>query len=135
MLELAGLNWLAIVVVTALSFALGGLWYGPLFAQSWMTALGKKREDLAGNNAVPYVLSAVTALLTSIVLAILVKSTGISDIGGGLVLGVLVGIGVIAASMASDYAFSGWSTTLYLITAGYRVVYTVLMSLILAIWR
>lgn len=30
------LNWLAIAVVTVLSFLMGNLWFGPLFGKNWM---------------------------------------------------------------------------------------------------
>ena len=36
MLDLAALNWWAILVATVAAFALGGLWYGPLFGKPWM---------------------------------------------------------------------------------------------------
>ena len=45
MLDLSGLNWLAILVATVAAFVLGGLWYGPLFGKAWMAALGKTEED------------------------------------------------------------------------------------------
>jgi hypothetical protein len=60
------LNWLAILGATLASFALGGLWYGPIFGKAWMAAIGKKQEELP-SNATPFIVSFVTALITSIV--------------------------------------------------------------------
>ena len=34
MIDFAGLNWWAILVAVAAAFALGGLWYGPLFGKA-----------------------------------------------------------------------------------------------------
>ena len=34
------LNWLAIVASVAASFAIGGIWYGPLFGKTWARELG-----------------------------------------------------------------------------------------------
>jgi len=50
MLEFTGLNWLAILVATVAGFALGGIWYGPLFGDTWLAALGKTAtRALSGN--------------------------------------------------------------------------------------
>jgi hypothetical protein len=53
----------------------------------------------------------------------------------GAVLGLYIGVGFIAAAMASDYAFCRWPKELFFIQAGYRVVYSVIMGAILARWR
>jgi hypothetical protein len=34
------INWLAVVVAAAVTFVLGGVWYGPLFGRVWHTAEG-----------------------------------------------------------------------------------------------
>ena len=39
---LSELNWLAILAATIAGFVIGGLWYGPLFGNAWVAALGKK---------------------------------------------------------------------------------------------
>ena len=56
MVDLASLNYWAIVVATVASFALGGLWYGPLFGKSWLLALGKTEEDIPPS-ATPFVVT------------------------------------------------------------------------------
>jgi Protein of unknown function (DUF1761) len=134
MLDFTGLNWLAILVATVVGFLIGGVWYGPLFGQAWLRAIGKKQEDLGGATA-PMVLSAFTSAATAIVLAGILNIMGDVGLIDGLVLGLLVGVGFIAAGMASDYAFCGWPRALFFIQAGYRVTYSVAMGLILAAWR
>ncbi len=78
---------------------------------------------------------AVTFGATSIVLAGILNVMAAPDLVDGLVLGLLVGVGFIAAGMASDYAFCGWPRPLFFIQAGYRVTYSVVMGVILAVWR
>lgn len=134
MLELHSLNWLAVLVATIASFLLGGIWYGPLFGKAWMTQLDKTEDDLGGA-AVPMGLSFFTALVTSIALAILVRELALSGLADGITVGLFVGIGFIATSMASDYAFCGWSLKLFWMQAGYRVVYSVIMGLVLCLWQ
>ncbi len=134
MLELSGLNWLAILVATVAGFALGGLWYGPIFGDAWLSALGKTADQIQPSPT-PFVISFFTALITAIVLAMFISALNISTLGGGVVIGLLVGIGFIATAMASDSAFGDTGVNLWLIQSGYRVLYSVLMGAILAVWR
>ena len=133
MLDLAALNWWAILVATVAAFALGGLWYGPLFAKPWMEAIGKSAEELPAP-PMPFVVSFFAALLTCVVMALLMQGLGIRTLGGGLAMGLAVGVGFIAASTASDAAHSGTGMRLWTITAGYRVVLSLIMGGILGAW-
>ena len=133
MLDLAALNWWAILVATVAAFALGGLWYGPLFAKPWMEAIGKSAEELP-TPPMPFVVSFFAALLTCVVMALLMQGLGIRTLGGGLAMGLAVGVGFIAASTASDAAHSGTGMRLWTITAGYRVVLSLIMGAILGAW-
>lgn len=134
MLEFADLNWWAVIAATIVGFLLGGIWYGPLFGNAWLAALGKTAEDIEPS-ATPFVVSFVTSLVTAVVLAGLIASLGLVGWFHGAVLGLLAGIGFIAASMASDSAFCRWPMNLFLILAGYRVVYSAVMGAILGGWQ
>lgn len=133
MLDFAGLNWVAILVATIAGFVLGGLWYGPLFGKAWMNAIGKTPEELQPSPT-PFVISFFTALITAVVLSALISSLGITDWLNGAVLGLLTGVGFIATAMASDTAFCGWGSRLFLIQSGYRVSYSIVMGAILGAW-
>ena len=133
MLDLAALNWWAILVATVAAFALGGLWYGPLFGKPWMAAIGKTAEELPAL-PMPFVISFFAALLTCVVMAFLMRALAIDTWGGGLLMGLAVGIGFIAASTASDAGHSGTGLGLWTITAGYRVVLSLIMGAILGAW-
>ena len=128
------INWWAVLVATVLAFVLGGLWYGPLFGNAWMAALGKTAEDIEPTPA-PFIISFFTAGLAAITLAWLVYALGIQGWGSGALLGVVTGIGFIATAMASDSAFCGWGVRLFLIQAGYRVLYSILMGALLGGWQ
>ena len=133
MFDFTALNWLAVLVVTVLGFLIGGLWYGPLFGQAWLRAIGKQPEDLGGAIG-PLVLSFFTALVTAIALDLLTNATGTATLGGGIGLGLMCGVAFIATGMASDYAFCAWGKPLFFIQSGYRIVYCTAMGAILAIW-
>lgn len=134
MLDFVGLNWWAILVATIVAFGIGGLWYGPLFGQAWLKALGKTEDEIEPSPT-PFIVSFFTALLTSIVLAALINSLAIATLTGGLIIGAITGIGFIATAMASDSAFCGWGVPLFAIQSGYRVFYSIVMGGILAAWQ
>lgn len=128
------LNWLAIMVSTAAAFMLGGMWYGPLFGKAWMKAVGKTQEELGGSPA-PFIVSFFTSFATALLLALIMNTMGADSVLEGLRLGLYVGLCFIAAGMASDYAFCGWGVNLFVIQAGYRVAYSVIIGGILGVWR
>ena len=133
MLDFAGLNWWAILVATAAAFVLGYAWYGPVFGKAWLAALGKTEDDVQPS-ATPFVVSFVAALATCIVVAALMLGLGMTGVANGAVLGLVTGVGFIAASMASDTAFCGWGWKLWAIQAGYRVAYSIIMGAIIGAW-
>ena len=134
MLEfVTALNWWAIVVATVAAFALGGLWYGPLFGKAWLAALGKAPEDIEPSPT-PFVVSAVAALVTCVVMAALMRGLDITGWLPGAAFGLITGVGFIATSMASDHAFCGFGVKLWAIQSGYRVAYAVVMGVILGVW-
>ncbi|MEM7098297.1 MAG: DUF1761 domain-containing protein [Pseudomonadota bacterium] len=127
-------NWWAVLVATALAFVLGGLWYGPVFGQAWMNAIGKTEEDIEPT-PMPFIVSFFTAGITAVVLAMGISALSIAGAIDGAILGLAVGIGFIATAMASDTAFCGWGMRLFLIQAGYRVTYSILMGAVLGGWQ
>ena len=133
MLDFVDLNWWAIIVATAVAFALGGLWYGPLFGKAWLIAIGKTEDDIKPS-AEPFVVSAVAALATCVVVAALMRMLDMTGLVSGLAFGFFTGVGFIATAMASDTAFCGWGWRLWAIQAGYRVSYSILMGGIIGIW-
>lgn len=127
-------NWWAVLASTALAFVLGGIWYGLLFEQAWMRELGKTEDELPPS-AAPFVISFFTAFITAMTLAWLVYALNVVGWLGGASVGLVTGIGFIAASMASDSAFCRFSLRLFLIQSGYRVLYSVLMGAVLGAWQ
>ena len=127
------INWWAVLAATDLAFILGGLWYGPLFGQAWLNALGKTEDDIEPSPR-PFIISFFTALLTAVVLAWLIVALGMTGWLAGAWLGLVVGVGFIATAMASDSAFCGWGFKLFIIQSGYRVAYSGLMGALLGAW-
>ena len=127
------INLWAVLVSTVLAFVLGGLWYGPVFGKAWMAAMGFTEEDVQPTPT-PFIVSFFTALITALTLAWGMALLAIADPLGGAAFGLVVGVGFIATAMASDTAFCGWGMKLWLIQAGYRVTYSVLMGVVIGLW-
>lgn len=134
MWDIAELNWLAILTATIAGFVLGGIWYGPVFGKAWMEALGKTPEDIKPSPT-PFLVSLVTATITAIILALFIAALGVTNAVSGALIGLGVGVGFIATAMGSDSAFCGWGLKLFLIQAGYRVSYSIIMGAILGGWQ
>ena len=71
----------------------------------------------------------------AVTLAWLVYALSVTSWTSGALLGMVIGIGFIATAMASDAAFCRSGMRLFLIQAGYRVVYSILMGAILGVWH
>ena len=133
---LAGLNYLAIITAALFSMVLGFLWYGPLFSKMWMKELGISESDIDKKCAMKgYMISLVSALLNYITLAAFIFLANINGIIPGLLIGGAAGAFFIAASMASNYAYEGRSVRLFLINAGYRIIYLTCIGALLGFWK
>lgn len=123
-----------VLVSTFVASALGALWYSPvLFGQAWLSAIGKTEDEL-GPAGPAIAGSTASCLVAAFSVEYLVRAAGAFSILKGLTVGALVGLGITAMAMLSDALFSGWGMRLYVIQAGYRVTYLLLMGAICGGW-
>ena len=132
-------NYLAVVVAGVAAFLLGALWYSPaLFARQWMAAHGHTPERIAAMRqtmARTYAISLVCFLVTAWVMAVLLSRIGITEALGGVKLGGITWLGFAATIGLTSNLYSEKPLAVYLIDAGYQLVYLLLMGVILAVWR
>lgn len=124
--------WVAVLVATVAAFALGAVWYGPLFGKVWMKAVGVTPERMAGfNPAVAYGTTFAWALLTAIVLgAELGQGAGAT---WGTSCGAMIGAFFVLPSLATNYLFEGKPFLVTAINGGYHVVRFALMGLVIGL--
>ncbi len=124
------ISWLATLVATLLAFALGGIWYGPLFSKPWMAEHGFTEEQLAKdfNPAKTYGLTAVLAALSAIVFGIFLSMLGEHSALFAAGFGFTAGLFWVAFSIGTNYLFERSSLRLFLINGGYHVVRFTLMG-------
>jgi hypothetical protein len=133
MFSLAGINWIAVIVGVVVSNALGFLWYGPFFAETWMKAIGKRREELQANPA-QYLVTIVGSLITMVVLAAAVGAFGASGVVQGAILGAVLWVGIGGVSGYVSNLFEGRNAQIWAINSGYNLVIFVIMGAVFAAW-
>ena len=124
-------NYFSIIVSAVLFMIVGTLWYGPLFGKIWMKLVKKTNSGMA---PLSIALVFVTALVTSWVLAVLLKTLLITTPVAALTLAVFIWLGFIATTLLHRVLFERGSILLYAINAGYGIVTLLLGSLVLVLW-
>ena len=124
-------NYLAVLIATIITMVLGFLWYSPvLFGNLWIKQMGLKREEMSGGSSMSYILTMLTALVGTFVLALILTMIGEVTILTGLIVGCLVGISV-SVKIGMNFLFENRGIGLYLITIGYHLVSYMIAGIIL----
>lgn len=125
------INLLAVFLAALSGFVVGGIWYGPLFGQAWMTQLGYTMEDLRKdfNGPKTYGLSFLFGLIISYTFAMFLGP----DLGftTGALYGFTAGFAWVGMSLATSYQFERRGNMLLMINAGYHTVQFTVIGAIL----
>lgn len=130
---LKGVNWIAVVVAVVLLQALGFLWYGPLFGERWMAALG--REPDAANMTVTMTLGVLNTLIVVGGLGWLIARLGATSLAAALGVALAAWFFFNFTTMAIDYLYIGLSAELVLINMGYQLLAYLLAGAVFALVR
>jgi hypothetical protein len=137
---LGQLNWLAVIVAAVVYFALGAVWFTPAFlGRPWMRSIGwDESRQPPQANPVSYAVPALLYLLAAIATAMLARATGTADVGSGIVLGLIVGVGYALTVTATDAVFDPnkpqpW--VWFAISGGYHLLGLVAVAIIVSVWR
>jgi hypothetical protein len=126
------IDWIAVAVSTVAAFVLGGLWYSPLlFAKAWMAGAKLTEAEASANMPAVFGQAIVAAFITAAAFGSFVGN-GLT-LKDGLIVGAVTGFGLVAASLALNYAFERRPLSLLLINGGYYVVQFVLYGVIFAL--
>lgn len=126
----AAVNWLAVILAAVSTFALGALWYGPLFGRPWSRASGVTEEMARESNmARTFGIAFVLTLLAAFALAMFIGPE--ATIGFGVFAGFMTGSFFIATAFGVVYLFEQRPLLLWAIDAGYNVVAFTLMGAII----
>jgi hypothetical protein len=130
-------NWLAIAVSAIVFFLIGWLWYGVVFGNAWLAAVGKTQQQMiaSGTTAYPFVVSLVMAFFLAYGVARMLNWRGSVSVWQGGFIGVSMGLLIFGTMTWMDYAYEMRGVTLGLINVGYVVVGMGVMGMIIAAWK
>ncbi len=131
---LLSVNWLSVIVATLAAFAIGSLWYSSLlFGNTWSKELKLSKEDIQGANMT--LIFGITFVLNFIGAVVLDMFIGRdSTLMNGLFAGLIVSLAWITTALGTNYLFARKTFRLFLIDAGYFVVFFAVMGIILGAW-
>lgn len=122
-MQLAGMNLFATVLAAVASFMFGWLWYGMLFSDAWLAAIGKSREEVKGDtpSPIPFIVSFVGLLIMAWVLAGVLRHLGPGEVTfrNGIITGAFMWLGFVITTMAVNNSFRGAKRSLTLIDGGH----------------
>jgi len=131
------INYLAVLVAIILQFALGFLWYGPLFGEPWVEMVGLDMATVEANppGAGIWITNVVAAALAMYVLAWLFVKLKVESLLKGIWIGFVIGFsfvlmsGMVSGMYADDPYWLNWITT------GNTTLGLMLGGAVLGAWR
>lgn len=124
-------NWLEIIGAALVGFAIGGVWYGPVFGKAWQRLSGLSDEAVQnGNMAVIFGGTFALNLLASLMLAHMFSAAGNPGLRISTQMGFGIGFFFVATSIGVNYLFSRKPLKLFFIDAGYWIVAYAAMGLV-----
>lgn len=123
--------WLSIPLCMIAAFAIGALWYGPLFQKAWMEDTGMT-EEMQGHPAKVFGGAAVFALIGGLAVNLLLDRTIglLAHTIGGIIIGVAA-----AAAFGINYMFAAKPRRLLYIDGGYTIVLFGIMGFIVGLMK
>ncbi len=134
----SNINWLAVLVAAIAYFALGALWYSPLFGKKWIAYQKIDVNDPDIKKGVGGIMlgSFILMLLATTGLAILVERIPLTGgVTSGLKLGLVTGLLFSATAISITYLYIKKPIGLHFIDGLYHVVGQIIATIILCIWR
>jgi hypothetical protein len=128
------INIPAVVVATALSFVLGGLWYShSVFGRLWNREAGRGKEAWQPHPARVFAVSFVFCLVAATAFAVALGAK--PSLETAVLKGLIAGTCLVAASFGMTYQFANLSLLMWLIDGGYHVARFLLFGLVLGLWH
>jgi len=141
-------NYLAVLVATVVAFAIGALWYGPLFGKPWMKLMGYTKKDMEKMKKKGMMMSYALGFLRWLVLCLILSHllviimTGklgigmveVWGIGPALATGFFLWLGFVGTVTLSDVLWGGRSWKLWALNNGYNLLAILVMTGILTVW-
>lgn len=133
------INYPAVIVAAIVHFILGGLWYGPIFGNTFLKIIGwapaQVEQIVAQSHWSQYAVAFVTSLVLVYILAHFVQYTGAKGVAGGMQTAFWLWLGFVATTQLATVLFEQRKLGLYLLNVGYQLVACLICGAILAVWK
>ena len=130
-------NYWAILVAAIANFAFEACWY-TVFLQRWLDGTGRTMAWLVGTGVSP-ILQYGTALVSAAVMAAAISCvtqlTGPQTALRGMKVGVLLWLGFVLTTWATEYVFEVRPPSLLAINAGFWLLGMLMMGAIVGGWK
>ena len=129
------LNWLAILVATIAWFVFSAVWYSlPPLSSAWQRA-AKVDANEGPPLAALLVPTFIGYLVTTIVIALIAKAIGATELAHGMALGIVLGVGfgVVGGLISQIYERKG--STYWLINGVNAIIAYAIVGIIVTVWN
>lgn len=137
MLEIEGINFWAVTLVWVIYMAVGAFWYSPAgFAKQWTKLTGidiMKIPVEQANRIISFV--AVSALLQSLTLAIILHSLDVSSVTDGLLATLLLWLGLVSATTVGVTFYGKRSWKFLWLNSSYFLLVMTIGAVIFSVWK
>jgi hypothetical protein len=128
-------NYLAVIVAAVAGIAINALWYTTV-AKKHVDALRASDATIAGRQPTPpmYAVAIVGQVLMALVLALILKMTGLFGLGGGMIVGFLCWLGFTITAMAQVQVYGYRRRGFLFIDGAVWLISALVMGAILGAW-
>lgn len=120
-MDFGDVSWLGVLIAAVAFFAIGGVYYGPMFGDRWMDAAGITEEEARQSNLpLVFISTFVLELIAAVGLALVIgaDATPVEGLVNGLLLALLLVLPVLGVLSV----FERKSTELFALNAGYNLL-------------
>lgn len=134
-MTLSHIHWVAILVAALVAIASGSIWFGPrTFYPAWWKAMGHTEGEIPGagmNMGIVFGSTFVAHFIEAFAMALVLSSIEDLNAANGFLVGLVVGIGIAAASSLPHRLFGGHGFKVWAIEVGNDVLNLALIGFII----
>lgn len=137
MIELDGLNYWAVLAAWVVNCAVGAYWYSQAgFAKQWAKLTNVDIMKIPTKEATKILLSVIiSGLVQAFTLGVILNSLGVNTATEGILAGLLLWVGLTAATTVGVTLYQRRSWKFWWLNAGYFLIVMVVNSVIFAHWK
>ena len=129
------INWIAVIVVALIYFAIHFFWYFPFaFGNLWLKLVGKESEPKS-KIIRDTIIMIPTSFITVLIIDVVMILAGITEIGPAFLLNLLLWIGFVATIGLNQNNFNDRGIKLFLLEYLFYLIGFLVAGSILVIWK